>query len=269
MTFIQDRLSICNAPALHTAHLYGCVPPLILTLPWHQLTDFLGEFYTVDQCPEVLRQSPCLIKCSFIEVSHTNAGDLGTTPLSPNSFLQSLTLSNEDVDMCPHVQVLVFLIAPALEELDLDYIWDYPPLIRFLSQHPSLHKIRLSLAELEMHIFHLLPALVSLDLELYDTGEPLSQFFTLFRTSPSFLPNITTCAITLSVQVAQVDYTLLVDALASRWHTRSGVAKLQHFIFTHCEPEAVLPDALVLNRMSELIQQGMSLRLETKDVSWP
>ncbi|KAJ7115698.1 hypothetical protein C8R44DRAFT_880120 [Mycena epipterygia] len=98
---IQDCLSVfCDAPALYTVHLYGRVHPAMYILPWHQLTDFLGEHFTVDQCLQVLRGSPRLIQCNFVEVRClTNAGDpihISTkTPFPPNFFLESLTISNE------------------------------------------------------------------------------------------------------------------------------------------------------------------------------
>ncbi|KAJ7127899.1 hypothetical protein C8R44DRAFT_851161 [Mycena epipterygia] len=271
---IEDRLFVfSNAPALHTAHLHGYIPPSLFILPWHQLTDFLGENYTVDECLDVLRQSPCLIKCSFIRVEFiTNAGDPApvatSIPLPPNPFLQSLTLSNgvnNTDDLCQQVHVLNFLTAPALQQLDLDYITVHTPLIQFLSNHPLLRKIRLSLAELESSIFQHLPGLVSLDLRAYDgDGDASSRFF--YMVAYQHLPPQSN-HLRHHVERKPVDYALLADALASRWESRSGVAKLQHLYF--CRKKGSTPDLLILDRMSDLIQQGMSIQLRVQNWSWP
>ncbi|KAJ7108807.1 hypothetical protein C8R44DRAFT_297158 [Mycena epipterygia] len=280
-----DPLSIfSDTPALRTVHLHY-ITPSICILPWHQLTDFLGEFYTVDECLEVLRQCPCLIKCSFTKTSLRRAGDPDRVTTLLHPLLQSLTILNglDDSDSyydagrgeaSQRVQVFDFLTAPALQELALHHVSLFPPFIRFLSRCcPPLHKLQLSLDDLESDIFSLLPGLVILDLDFCRWDRDVfSQFCTILHTSASFLPNLADCSISISGptpgRLPRADYTLLINALASRLESRPGVAKLQRFIFT--QYTGSLPDALVLDRIrSELIQQGMSIRLETTKGSWP
>lgn len=179
---------------------------------------------------------------------------------------------NESSDPGPR-----FLTLPALRELTLGSILVYTPLIRFLSRcRPPLRRVQLKLDDAgieasEPEFFQLLPALASLHLELC-SGAQFSQFLTSLHahTSTSFLPNLTACTITMTARgwlSAAAGFPLLADALASRWESRSDVAKLQQFIFTH--PHGSLPGSQVLERLSDLIQQGMSIRLEAHDSCWP
>ncbi|KAJ7115718.1 hypothetical protein C8R44DRAFT_927201, partial [Mycena epipterygia] len=191
---IQDCLSIfSNAPALHTVHLYGRVHSTMYIFSWYQLMNFLGNTTTsINVCR-------CL----------TNAGDpihISTkTPFPPNFVLESLTLSNADESnrddgVYQQIRLLDFLTTPALQELTTGFVWDSPPLIRFLFRcSPPLHKMRLSLEKFETRIFHLSPRLVSLDLTLYDPdGTEFSNFSrrcTLPRpSSPSSPPATSACA---------------------------------------------------------------------------
>ncbi|KAJ7837432.1 hypothetical protein B0H13DRAFT_2368138 [Mycena leptocephala] len=242
-----------QASALRSVSLYGHVPPATFIFPWAQLTTFFAECYNIDQCLEVLRQAPSLVKCTFTKISSPSNlpvyyATRPSAPFPPHLALQSLTVSTKG--WSPGADILDCLVLPALEELTADVnrrfhnsereIRDTLPLIRLLSRSPSLKSYSGRLwgfqgAEEDIFgILDLLPDVESLDLKTLDEGPFLTQFFTLLGT-PTFCPKLRSCSIAWIGKDTHVDYPLMADALELRWDPTpaDGVAQLTQFTFSH------------------------------------
>ncbi|KAJ6515452.1 hypothetical protein C8R45DRAFT_1205708 [Mycena sanguinolenta] len=139
------------------------VPPSFVSLPWHQLTKFTGEIYTIAECLDALRLMPNLTHCAFaaFDVSSSPARQFSPSndivahndsKIFMHANLQHLKLfeSTSESTLCANSAcILAFLTLPALQTLDIRDVEDYdetvldsflsrssPPL-RKLSIHPS------------------------------------------------------------------------------------------------------------------------------------
>ncbi|KAJ7368751.1 hypothetical protein DFH08DRAFT_32633 [Mycena albidolilacea] len=149
-----------NAPVLSEV-LISEVPPSLITLPWHQLTKFTGEIYTIAECLEALRLMPNLIHCTFAAFDSSPS-----SPTIPRSFsFSNAAVTQNDLKLFTHPTVqhlelfgatsdsalransaciLAFLTLPALETLEIRGVEDYDKVVldSFLSRSaPPLRKL--------------------------------------------------------------------------------------------------------------------------------
>ncbi|KAJ7246531.1 hypothetical protein B0H12DRAFT_756766 [Mycena haematopus] len=135
------------------------VPPSFISLPWHQLTKFTGEIYTIAECLEALRLMPTLTHCAFA------AFDLSSTSPARSFFHSDAAVPQNDLEllMHPNIQhlelfgstsdhallansacILGFLTLPALRTLEIRGVKDYDQMVldSFLSRSsPPLRKL--------------------------------------------------------------------------------------------------------------------------------
>ncbi|KAJ6515448.1 hypothetical protein C8R45DRAFT_209378 [Mycena sanguinolenta] len=155
------------------------VPPSCITLPWHQLTKFTGEIYTIAECLDALHLMPNLVHCAFAAFglspiparpfSHSDDAITQNEPtllMHPN--LQHLELfgSTSDSGLAANsARILAFLTLPALQTLKIQGVKDYDNGIfdAFLSRSSSpLRKLFVHTHEPKYRDICLAPALTTL-----------------------------------------------------------------------------------------------------------
>ncbi|KAJ7129241.1 hypothetical protein C8R44DRAFT_776255 [Mycena epipterygia] len=117
------EMLFARVPLLHEV-LLSEVSPSFIPLPWHQLTKFTGELYTLTQCLEALHRIPNITECAFSIVGSGHPDDV---PLShPN--IQSLTLFESMSPWGFHArnsEILEFLTLPRLQTLEILDVEDF------------------------------------------------------------------------------------------------------------------------------------------------
>ncbi|KAJ7682362.1 hypothetical protein DFH06DRAFT_1160904 [Mycena polygramma] len=145
-----------EAPVLHEA-VMGGAPPLLVTLPWHQLTKFTGELYTTAECLQALRFMPNVESCTFaaFEIPPPSSPALffhspHVDDLQPvtHPSLKHLTLArcSADYALADSADVLAFLTLPALQTLEIRGVKDFDHVVldSFLSRSsPPLRSLAL------------------------------------------------------------------------------------------------------------------------------
>ncbi|KAJ6504355.1 hypothetical protein DFH09DRAFT_1201440, partial [Mycena vulgaris] len=91
-------------------------PPSFFTLPWHQLTKFTGEFFTIPECLEALHFMPNIVECCF--AAHPQHE---LTDLICHTKIESFTLfeSSEVGEIARSTDILGFLTLPNLQTLEI------------------------------------------------------------------------------------------------------------------------------------------------------
>ncbi|KAF8213993.1 hypothetical protein K438DRAFT_992767 [Mycena galopus ATCC 62051] len=143
-----------NAPMLY--EVVSEIPPSFITLPWHQLTKFTGEIYTIAECLEALRLMPNLTHCAFaaFDLSSSPARSFSNDMVAQDdpkilmhANLQHLELFQSTSDsalVASSARVLAFLTLPGLNTLEFRGVKDYDKsdLDSFLSRSsPPLRKL--------------------------------------------------------------------------------------------------------------------------------
>ncbi|KAJ7462171.1 hypothetical protein FB451DRAFT_999090, partial [Mycena latifolia] len=103
-----------------------------VAVPWQQITKFAGEMCSVQECIEVLRLAPNLVKRTF---SGPSAESYARPQLLVHPTLQSLGLF-ADPDGDTTADILKFVTLPALERLDIAAVPDLDDeeYVRFLTR---------------------------------------------------------------------------------------------------------------------------------------
>ncbi|KAK7062102.1 hypothetical protein R3P38DRAFT_2833434 [Favolaschia claudopus] len=78
-------------PLLREFMLNG-IPPVFLTFPWAQLTNFTGELFTAEQCLYALRQMPNLTVCALAPLRLSTHFGIGTYEISTHPNIRHFTL---------------------------------------------------------------------------------------------------------------------------------------------------------------------------------
>ncbi|KAF7354744.1 hypothetical protein MSAN_01388500 [Mycena sanguinolenta] len=284
-----------RAPKLHDVFLIY-LPPSFIVLPWAQLTSFTGEYLSLRNCLEVLRLTPHLIECSFgkIYLPHDDdPADVLPVNVALNR-LQSFTIYGTEEH---RMDLLSALTLPKLTKLH--HLPRVPKtFIDFLSRSsPKLHE--LSTGRCYATLLEALPLIPSLAvLSIHPFCGPL-------RDVPDFMPNLQSLEIcvdtpdgsgngselgtsldSLEIQPEDLettlDYEVLADALRVRWGRPH--ARLAKFSLTWLDPHApssslsefivteddigLRPDPDILERLSDLADDGMKIYLGSRTMSW-
>ncbi|KAJ6483876.1 hypothetical protein DFH09DRAFT_1211550 [Mycena vulgaris] len=86
-------------------------PPSFFTLPWHQLTKFTGEFFTIPECLEALRFMPNIVECCF--AARPQQHEPTDLPLPYQNR------SSEVWEIARSTDILGFLTLPNLQTLEI------------------------------------------------------------------------------------------------------------------------------------------------------
>ncbi|KAF7334815.1 WD40 repeat-like protein [Mycena sanguinolenta] len=121
--FPSDFLAFYDTPQLRTVLLHGDVASKV-TLPWIQLTCLTLNYVWVNDCVQVLAQTPNLVRCVVVVEGGPGPGGVTRVKLAL-PFLESLVLKNtirhptlDGLD-----QFLDLFVVPALSSLDVEKIF--------------------------------------------------------------------------------------------------------------------------------------------------
>ncbi|KAF7331008.1 F-box domain-containing protein [Mycena venus] len=225
------------APNLRTVVLEQLRPVLIL-LPWIQLTHFTGERVKAMDCVYVLRLATSLVECKLTGVEGWDLVEISLTLLPPHSSLKVLQLTGSS--LCR--DILNILTLPSLVELDIlgtNISESHQEFASYLSRSlPPLQHLSLYYGGYLciVHGFPFLPNLAVLNLADLTVAE-MSDFLERLRARDSapFLPNLQSLVITGSESEAvpsALNYGLLADALDCRWNRADSGPRLESFKMT-------------------------------------
>ncbi|KAJ6502146.1 hypothetical protein C8R45DRAFT_610381 [Mycena sanguinolenta] len=248
-------LSFRNAPRL--CSVYFPTYTARIELPWKQITKFITERISIEDCLELLRHVSNLVNLHLrIPIFHSF-----TPPANPILLpqLQSLTLGapyHHEADHGPAAQtmpvaLLACLKTPALKTLTFgtvlckSSVCDMAPFLSFLLQSPfQLHTLKLSLmpttVDALLDCLKATPTIVDLRLQISLHIPNLDPLFVKLTGQSDFLPKLETLYMTFGGDLPIVDMSLVLTALL--WRCMSvEVIRLRRFRFAvsakYCDHE--------------------------------
>ncbi|KAJ7098689.1 hypothetical protein B0H15DRAFT_821867 [Mycena belliarum] len=241
------------------------IAPSLLSVPWHQLSKFTGEYYDLGHILEVLRLSP-----NLIETSLTPFGpDLDDLSPVNHSNLQSLTLyQNSDIR---GLQVLRFLTLPALRTFQILHFEEgaseEDAIAPFLSRSSAaLQKVVIGTslpASFSVEVFYQTSTLVDLEIWAPRASFLVDFFRVLENLDPDFLPRLRHL-----VFLHCITYPYLLSSLeaglAARWRARPEFAELS-FRFewvSRAYPESAEDFEVQLLPFKKLVADGMDIQMQ-------
>jgi hypothetical protein len=211
-------------------------PPILISLPWRQLTHLHCRGQVIAQCMTLLALTPHLETLSVGMLLI-----MGRPPASIQlDHLHTLKLLDHASWHLLDCLTLPLLKRLELEDLDVHQL---SKLLSFLSQSgSSLHSIvsrRTAVWSNTEATLRTTPKFSEREPTMTDFVRAWDKFFSHIRTEPNFLPNLQM----LSVEAPRPDFLSqalcneIVDMLVSRWHGRSpGSTRLESFQFVYDSP---------------------------------
>ncbi|KAJ7250253.1 hypothetical protein C8J57DRAFT_1723573 [Mycena rebaudengoi] len=265
-----------------------------INLPWNQLTSFVGEKLSLSDCTRILGMTPLLVDCILTDVNNDDATNITTPP--PLLHLKSLVLDGEPAGWRTFTQggILGFLTLPALTQLHLPVVFADTFLPFLTRSRPS------ALRKLVLHTGYRcliqgaasMPALSDVTINQPSLDQAAGILASLLASS-AFIPNLESLCFTIvtppQLQIEEhadifaVGYETLVGALSRRWNAggSSTSVRLSKFNLTWLENEqdspidrvfdediGIHPAPNVLERLSDLMDDGMDIYLGTLKKSW-
>ncbi|TFK41284.1 hypothetical protein BDQ12DRAFT_433445 [Crucibulum laeve] len=268
-----DAFSI--APQLQHVKLYSIYLSATV-LPWENVTHFEARHFYVDECLEVLRRAPNLVRCEFPTIVD---GDDSYSITKAPIFLPHLRKLLLGVERRAEIAIIFDLItAPGLVDLQLNIIKCEIPHDSFTSfldrstcplQRLSLLAPTLSHSQW-MQYFQALPSLVHLQLDVSSLVEPISEALNnqslLALTLPACSVSSTTSVLLPKLQTLEYSgprfftFRSLETVLRSRWDTYllKSVSLALFALSTHEDKDLVSEIKSSLVKLQEL---GMKLTI--------
>ncbi|KAJ7130787.1 hypothetical protein C8R43DRAFT_1239862 [Mycena crocata] len=290
-----------NAPKLRDVTVVN-LPPTIVLLPWTQLTRLDAEDFSLSDCLYVLRKAPLLVHCVFRHIvdGRRDIPEEPFRPVPPLIRLESFALHGGYGYGSDNLFELLTL--PALQKL---HSIPYNPdtFVEFLTRSTPtmLHDVSVHCRDCNSLIagLPLIPALSKLEINRLSIGR-ISRILRCLCDFPAFMPNLESLQIRLVTpkdlswqtpepalhlldRETELDYAALVDALRARWRPSNfaGDACLMRFSLIWLPPDrsseylgeddiGMRPgeDTNILERLSDLVDDGMNVYLGTENRSW-
>ncbi|KAJ6455370.1 hypothetical protein C8R45DRAFT_591799 [Mycena sanguinolenta] len=292
-----------RAPKLRDVFLIY-LPPSFIALPWAQLTSFTGEYLSLPNCLEVLQLTPRLIECSFGKIYLPSDVDPADVPPVDAALIHLESFRIYDTKE-HREDLLSALTLPKLTKLH--HLPCVPKtFIDFLSRSsPKVHELSAGRCYATLlEALPLIPSLAALSIHRMSLGK-ITNILRSLRDTPDFIPNLQSLEIWVdtpngscsgselgtsldSLQIdpedleATLDYEVLADALRVRWSR--PLARLAKFSLAWLDPHApssslsefivteddigLRPDADILERLSDLADDGMKIYLGSRTMSW-
>lgn len=276
------------APQLRVAQIRGMYLNRIL-LPMDQLTSLSICCGDVDECLEMLQQSPHVIHCAFgnICVSHNDPGPVHVhaSQLEVLELIDVIELCSDAADVA-----LEHLTAPAIRKISW-HAYRYLPNKTSLHHHEFISFIHRSLCSLEslsldglclssdndlIECLQAVPSLTALSLTEVDITNNVFQMLELhyWPDMPlhTLLPNLKSLKYSGNLRL---DFSVIAGLLRSRWEVGQAwdlmsngctTARLQSVVI-ESDAEGV-PDDHTLDLLKQLMKEGMELSLVTSDGKW-
>ncbi|KAJ7750141.1 hypothetical protein DFH07DRAFT_961559 [Mycena maculata] len=274
---------------------YG-VAASLLADSWGDLTSFRGDFFTIEECMELLRRASRLVRCEFHRINCIyDSVPLSVAPLPlPNIQYLTITAPEQNDDTRCLQALFNLLILPELRSLD---VLCTPPcftdvsssFLLFLRSTPSISHFTARL-ELEdggytvtgepmvdavvVPTFSAMPSLVTLALHV-EREHTVFVFLDALKASETFLPRIQRVAFYVNTSPQDWYYDELryiVDALALRSNqlldfgiTFSYAAELKPFSTENKGDDETRKQLL---RFQELKKNGMRIHIGPPEDSW-
>ncbi|KAF8217110.1 hypothetical protein K438DRAFT_411513 [Mycena galopus ATCC 62051] len=233
---------------------------------WSHLTSFCGHNFSVADCIALLVLTPRLIRCELFSVYSLEPSPVDATRIVLCD-LEDLTLTSLNAG-CLFL-LLDSLTLIKLVSLGLDCSFRLFPDILFLSflqRAPAIHTFSIrsnswSPRDGIITILSAMPTLSSFELRLFASSTAF-DILRLLNRSATFLPHLQKLLFSVENMVSWEDhYTpILLEALSSRWETKSGVTRLVEFQFLFPK-RAVGSDAKLSDGVLKLREKGMRIEV--------
>ena len=262
-----------NAPSLHKVHLiYVYISEV--TLPWHQITTFRGDYLYVDECLKVLWCCPQLKKCYFSPI--IGDYDLERAQLWPEALthesLERLDITMTDAAIIDPLLDLCTL--PALRRLrigcnsriDSDATVSITPVIRrsaCILEKLSMEQAFLSEEE-AISCLQDIPSLVTLQISIQSPKRISVKFLSaLSSTDKPLLPNLRSLRLEGNVSFNVEE---LTEMLVCRWiypeKFSCPVARLKSLrVISSIDLAFISYTTGYHRRLLEMVQDGLDLSI--------